>query len=217
MKNSIIKKLDTGSNRNAIGMNGMKKRLKIIATSALLFAATNAVAGITFLPSSGRYINPDLASVNVQRIDESIIRVHTSGLAGELILKGSDFPPESDIATTEKVVLPFDQELELVIDLTEGAVSGSSTVLSFVALGPGGAPQLTATAEVRGNATCLPLNGRECGQLVVDLELQGVLLDPNDPSIVGRLDIQMIGSLVWDDTNVAHWAAMSANGALVIC
>ena len=24
----------------------------------------------------------------------------------------------------------------------------------------------------------------------------------------------MLGSLVWDDTNVAHWAAMSANATL---
>ena len=70
---------------------------------------------------------------------------------------------------------------------------------------------LIATAEVRGKATCLPLNGRACGQLVVDLEIQGILSDPNDPSIVGKLHSEILGSLIWDDTDLARWSAMSGN------
>jgi hypothetical protein len=207
MKNPKMKHLDSASNRSKTGKVGIKNRLKIIVTSALLLAATNAVAGIIFLPAGGQYTNPELAPVNVQRLDERIIRVHTTGLNGELTLKGSDFPPEYDIATTEKVVLPFDQVLELVINLSTGVVEGrasgqyvASTVLND-----------WIEAVVQGTATCLPLDGRDCGQLVVDLEFQGVMTDPNDPSIVGHVRGGMLGSLVWDGSDVAHWAAMSAN------
>ena len=208
MKNSKMKHLDLASSSTKTRMIGIKNRLKTIVTSALLLAATSATADIISLPSGGQYIYPALAPVNVQRLDESIIRFHTTGLNGELVIEGSDFPPEYDIATTANVVLPFEQELELVADVDEGTVSGifmtkyvDSATTEF----------MVATMEVRGNATCLPLNGRECGQLVLDLELQGVLSDPNDPSKVGQVKTVMLGSLVWDDTNVAHWAAISAN------
>ena len=187
----------------------MKNGIKIIVTSALLLAATSATAGIVFLPTSGMYTNQELAPVNVQRLDDSIIRVHTTGLTGELTLKGSDFPPESDISTTARVVLPFDQELELVINLFTGVVEGSSSgqyinnteLWDFI-------------ADVRGNATCLPLNGRDCGQLIVTLELRGVLSDPNNPSVVGQLRKEMLGSLVVDASDWAVWTAMSANATI---
>ena len=209
MKNSTIKKLDTATNRNDTRISRMKNGIKIIVTSALLLAATSATAGIVFLPTSGMYTNQELAPVNVQRLDDSIIRVHTTGLTGELTLKGSDFPPESDISTTARVVLPFDQELELVINLFTGVVEGSSSgqyinnteLWDFI-------------ADVRGNATCLPLNGRDCGQLIVTLELRGVLSDPNNPSVVGQLRKEMLGSLVVDASDWTVWTAMSANATI---
>ena len=209
MKNSTMKKRNTASNRSETRISRMKNGIKIIVTSALLLAATSATAGIVFLPTSGMYTNPELAPVNVQRLDDSIIRVHTTGLTGELTLKGSDFPPESDISTTARVVLPFDQELELVINLFTGVVEGSSSgqyinnteLWDFI-------------ADVRGNATCLPLNGRDCGQLIVTLELRGVLSDPNNPSVVGQLRKEMLGSLVVDASDWAVWTAMSANATI---
>ena len=217
MKNSTMIKRETGSNRCETSKVGIRNRLKIIATSALLLAATNATAGIISLSGSNTYTAPEPAQMTISNCPgdfnvASCVRIHTTGLTGELTIQGSDFPPEHDIATTEKVVLPFDQELELVIDIAKGTVSGRSTT-NFHDVTSSKAVVSAAAAAwgVRGSASCLPLNGRECGQLVVDLELRGVLSDPNDPTSVGQLQQRMLGSLIWDDTNVAHWAAMSAN------
>ena len=63
----------------------------------------------------------------------------------------------------------------------------------------------------RSNATCLPYNGRSCGQLVVDVDMRGALSDPNNPASVGQMRMEMLGSLIWDDTDMMHLAAMSAN------
>jgi len=213
MENSTNKKCDTGSNLSEAGKVGIKNRLKIIATSALLLAATNAMAGLVFLPGSIVYTNTELAPVSVQHLDDGSMRVHTTGLTGELSLNVStsgndESPPEFHIATTEKVVLPFDQEMELVIDIAEGTVSGRSTANLHLDMA---SSKLVVTAAVSGSASCLPLNGRECGQLVVDLELRGVLSDPNDPSIVGKLQMDVLASLVFDGSDVGYWAAMSAN------
>jgi len=217
MKSSTTKKRDTASNRSDTRMTRMKNRLKIIATSALLLAATNVMAGIISLPGSNTYTAPELAQMSVSKcpgdfnVVGGCVRIQTTGLAGELTIQGSDFPPEYNIATTEKVVLPFDQGLELVIDIAEGTVSGRSTA-NFLDMASG---KLDVTAAVSGSASCLPLNGRECGQLVVDLELRGVLSDPNDPSIVGQLQMEMLGSMIWDgQTGGGIWAGMSSNAMI---
>ena len=210
MKNSTMKKRDTASNRSKTKMTRMKNGIKIIVTSVLLLTTSSATAGIIFIPTGGQYQASELAQVNIQNLGDENFRVHSRGLGGELKIQGSDFPPEYDVPTTAKGILPFDQELELVIDVAGGTVSGRSAT-NFT---DASSAYITATAEVLGTATCLPLNGRECGQLVVDLELQGVLSDPNDPSKVGQVNMVMLGSLVWDDTNVAHWAAMSANATI---
>jgi len=214
MKNSTIIKCDTSSNRSETGQIGIKNSLKIIVTGALLLAATSAMAGIISLPGSNTYTAPELALMSVSTCPGDFdgvagcVRIHTTGLTGELTIRGSDFPPEYDIATTEKVVLPFDQELELVIDIAKGTVSGRSTA-NFLDMA---SSKLVVTAAVSGSASCLPLNGRECGQLVVDLELRGVLSDPNNPSIVGQVLMEVLGSLVVDGSDfLALWAAMSAN------
>jgi hypothetical protein len=207
MNYPITKKCDAASAGSDTRMPRMKNSIRAIVTTALLLMASGAMAGIVFLPVGGQYKNPELATVNIY-IDDIIIGVHTKGLNGELNIKGSDFPPEYDIATTAKGVLQFDQNLELVINLSTGVVEGSSSgqYINSTELW-----DWRFQADVRGNATCLPLNGRECGQLVVDLEVQGVLSDPNDPSIVGKLHSEILGSLVWDGNAMGHWAAMSAN------
>ena len=202
----------------------MKNGIKTIVTSALLLASSSAFAGIFFLGAGGQYIAPNLALVSIENLTEQTVRIRTSGLNGELSFKGSDFPPKYEVPASATGKLPFAQELELVINLATGVVEGSSSgqilcnneVLNLEGSSNG---QALCSNEVlndfrmdmQGKATCLPLNGRECGQLVVDLELRGVLTDPNDPSKVGQLQMVMLGSLVWDDTNVAHWAAISAN------
>ena len=133
----------------------MKNSLKIIATSALLLTASSAMAGLLSSPMGINFSNSELAPVNVQRLDESIIRVHTTGLTGELTISkvnssGNDeSPPSWDTATTEKVVLPFEQELQFDIDYADGIVSGRSTANIY----DQSSPLLVVTAEVRGKAT----------------------------------------------------------------
>ena len=213
MQISKIKKLDTASNRSAARMARMKNGLKIIVTSALMLAASSAMAGIIYLPVGGRYLAPEQAPVSIQNLGGESIRINTSGLTGELAISkvnasGNDeSPPLWDIATTEKVVVPFEQQLDLIIDLAEGTVSGHASMDKASA-------KLAQFASVQGTATCLPLNGLECGQLVVDLELQGVVSDPNDPAIVGQLRMNMLASMIFDGSDVGFWAAMSANARI---
>jgi len=208
MQNPTMKKRDTTTSRGETGRVGLKNRLKIIAASALLLAATSATAGIVFLPTSGMYTNPELAPVNLQRLGDSIIIVHTTGLNGELRLNGSDFPPEYELPASATGKLFMSQELELVINLSLGVVEGraSGQYINSHELW-----DYRLHADVRGNASCLPLNGRDCGQMVVDLELRGTLSDPNNPASVGQIKIELLGSLVVDGDDLGIWAAMSAN------
>jgi len=188
----------------------MKNGIKIIVTSVLLLAATSTMAGLLSSPLGVLYSNPELALVDIQNIGDGTVKIRTTGLSGEWTIEGGDFPPESDVPAAAQVVLPFEQELELLIDIAEGTVSGRFISKSMDAA----STLLAATAAVRGHASCLPLNGLECGQLVVDLEVRGVLSDPNDPSVVGQLRMKMLGSLFFDGSDVGFWAAMSANSTI---
>jgi len=187
----------------------MKNKLKVVITTAILLAASSALAGIIFLPAGGQYIDPSLAPVNIQNLGEGSVRIRTTGLNGELSLKGSDFPPDYEVPATATGILPVVQQLELVINRSTGVVEGRSRGQVLVSN-----EIIQFRADVRGNASCLPLNGRSCGQLVVDLELRGTLSDPNNTASVGRMQMEMLGSLVWEDTDAVHWAAMSANATL---
>jgi len=217
MKNSTMKQRDSASSRGEIKRISMKNKLRIILTSALLLATTSAMAGIIFVPVSGRYITPELASVNVQRLDDGNVRIHTTGLNGELSLRCSDFPPGYEVAASAEGVLPFIQQLDLITDLAEGTVSGHASMDASSSL-------LAQSAFVRGTASCLPLNGHDCGQLVVDLQLRGALADPNDPTIVGQLRMKLLGNLIWGGgagggiwgggAGGGIWGAMSANATL---
>lgn len=185
----------------------MKIKLKIVITTAILLAACSALAGLLFLPAGGRYIDPSLAPVNIQNLGDGSVRIRTMGLNGELTIKGSEFPPEYGVPATAQGIQLLNQQLELAINLPTGLVEGRSR-------GRGQNQNISDKehrADVRGYASCLPLNGRSCGQLVVDLEVRGTLSDPNNPASVGQLRMQQLGSLVWDDTDVAHWVAMTAN------
>lgn len=207
-----VKNLNTVSNHREISKISMKNRLRFIVTGALLLAATSVTAGLLSSPMGVLYTYPELAPVDIKNIGNGKVQIRTTGLTGEMTLQGSDFPPEFDIATTAKVVLPFEQAVIFDIDYADGIVSGRSTAKFYDA----SSSYLAATAEVRGNATCLPLNGLECGQLVVDLELQGVVSDPNNPAIVGRLQMDVLASFYFDgsDVGLGSLAAMSANATI---
>ena len=68
-------------------------------------------------------------------------------------------------------------------------------------------------ADVEGSATCLPFNGQDCGQIVVDLKLRGGLADTADPTSVGSLQWQMLGSLIRNG-QAPYWSALDARGTI---
>ena len=206
MKYATIKTCDTGPNSSKTGKVGIKNRIKIIASSALLLTATSATAGPVYLAVGGQYIAPEAAPVLIGGLGVDRFRIQTVGLSGEWTIEYDDLPPGSDVPASAQAVLPFTQDLELEIDLAEGTVSGHAIKQLDAP-----AKVIIATMDVTGHASCLPRNGLACGQLVVDLELRGVLTDPNDPASVGRLSGETLGSLVWDETVAGYWTAMSAN------
>ena len=204
-------KHDTASGHGDNSRAGIRNRLKILVASALLLAASSATAGIVLIPVVDVYISPELMPLSVRKdsgeahLDYLVITM--TNLTGESTIQSSDLKPAYEVPAAAKSVLPFEQDLELKIDLTTGKVLGRAKTLYFDA----SSPYLAATAEVSGYATCLPRNGLACGQLVVDLELRGVVSDPNDPSIVGRLRTKMLGSIYLDGSDVGFLAALSAN------
>ena len=162
------------------------------------------------MPVGARYIIPETAPVTIQNLGDETFVVSTTRLTGEWTIRGSDLPPGYDLPPTAQAVLPFEQELELVIDLAAGTVSTSRTKAQVTIT----MSQVTINSStVSGNAVCLPLNGSKCGQLVLDLEVQGVVSVPNDPSVVGQLRMEMLSSFYFDgsDVGLGHWTAMSAN------
>ena len=209
MKNSTTKTLETASAQRGVARFGLKIRFKIILASALLLATTNAVAGVIFVPVGNVYAYPELASVRIEDSGAGSTTVRTTGLEGEFTIDTNDLPPVCETAGSTVEHLSFVQHLELVINLSLGVVEGSSRGRVVPNNGA-----LEFRASIQGNATCLPFDGRDCGQLIVDLELQGALSDPNDPAKAGRLRTQLLGSLIRDDADLLHWAALSANSQI---
>ena len=186
----------------------MKHKLKILLGTALLLATTIAVAGIIFVPVSGRYSNPEFAPVRIQEDGSGSVAVRTTGLTGELSLDASDVPPEFEVPIPGCARLPFDQRLELVINLSLGLVEGRTRGRIATQTGT-----LDYRGEVRGNATCVPAGGRSCGQLIVDLETRGTLADANDPARVGLIRMETLGSLLRGPDG-ARWASLTSNARL---
>ena len=142
-------------------------------------------------------------------VENGLLQLDTTGLGGAFRVAADDLPPGFEIPAGISAGLPFEQQLQLVINLSLGVVEGRSR---------GRIPLNNQTLEfqtdVRGNATCLPRNGRECGQLVVVLELRGALSDPYDPTRVGLIETTLLGSLVRDDAGIARWVTLSGNTML---
>ena len=185
----------------------MKNRLKIVITTAILLAASSALAGIVFLPTSGMYADPSLAPVNIQNLGEGSVRIRTTGLNGELTINRADFPPEPIEPATGELLLRLSQQLLLTIDSETGEVTGRTRGLITSIADP---EEFEFRAEVRGDATCLPYNNQPCGQIVVNLEARGGLADTVDPASIGEIRLQILGSLIRDAQNGA-WSAFDAN------
>jgi hypothetical protein len=208
MKNSTTKNPDTASNRSDTRIARLKNGIKIVVTSVLLLAASSAMAEITFLPAVSQVVDVDQwMRFQISSGDQpGEIELRSTGLKSEWII----FPAGPTTHGANETLLQLDQELSLVINLSLGVVEGSSSGQVLMTNEPWG----VFRAQVRGNASCLPLNGLDCGQLVLDLELHGALSDQYNPAIVGQLHMQMLGSLIVDSTDFGVWAAMSANATI---
>ena len=187
----------------------MNNKLKLTFGAALLLLTSVAVAGIIFVPVGGRYINPELASVDIQNVGDGLLRIRSTGLNGVFSLDASDVPSEFDPPVSGCKRLRFDQRLELIINLSLGVVEGRSR--GRIDTRSGGI--LDYRVEIRGNATCVPSGGNSCGQIVVDLEARGVLSNENAPARVGLIRMEKLGSLVRGASG-ASWASLTANARL---
>ena len=186
----------------------MKNHLKFILGGVLLLVTSIAVAGIIFVPVGGRYSTPELAAVDIQNAGDGVVRIRTTELTGEFSLDASDVPPEFEPPASGCARFPFDQRLELIINLSLGVVEGRTR--GRIATQDG---TLEYRGEVRGNATCVPAGGRSCGQLIVDLEMRGALTDANDPARVGLIRMETLGSLLRGPGG-SSWASLTANARL---
>ncbi len=185
----------------------MSNKIKFIVGGVLLLITSIAVAGIIFVPVGGRYINPDLGVVDMQNVGNGNLRIRTTGLSGEFSLDASDVPPEFDPPASGCQRFVFDQDLELVINLSLGVVEGRTR-------GRINTQDVTLdySGEIQGKATCVPMDSHNCGQLIVDLDTRGVLSDANDPARVGLIRLETLGSLLREPDG--HWASLTSNARL---
>ena len=145
----------------------------------------------------------------IENIGEGIVHIRTTGLTGEFTLDARDVPPEFDPPASGCKRFPFEQRLELVINLSLGVVEGHTS--GHIATENG---ELDYRAEVSGNATCVPAGGSACGQVIVDLETRGVfLVDVSDPILPGYIRMETLGSLLHGPGS-ARWTSLTSNARL---
>ena len=177
----------------------MSIKIRVIAIVSLVFAVTSARAGIIIVPGSLQY-NP--VPIPTQDVTVPMLVIRSTGLDGVIE------PDCSEVAVVHDCAgVPFSQQLEIAVNLDTGKVSGRTRGQ----LGISGS--FDFVARVRGEATCLPFDGRPCGQLIVDLEVQGSFYKPTNPASVGQIQMQVLGSLIRDSVSV-QWSALTANTTL---
>ena len=219
MQDPGIKQRISASRHRGIGRIFISNGSRILAAVALLLTASSAMAGIIFVPVGGQFAQPELAPVGVENRGGGKVALSSDGLTGEWTIAEGDLPPGLGLPAAFGLDVTFGIDLdELVIDVAGGTLSANKNDI--------GDPAVTATfttsshsytgtlVNVSGDASCVPLNGHQCGQLVVQMELRTVLTDPTNPSVVGKLRLEMLGSLTWDGAAAAQWASMSATGMI---
>lgn len=192
----------------------MRKQLLIVALLGPLLLPWSAWGRIVLLPVEGRYIDVGLALASVQGGKSGTVVIRTTGLKGELLVDPADLPPDGAQAPGDDIVVPFTQDLELSFVVRKSnpdalfEVSGKARGSFAEPL-----PDDRYAASVSGKAACLRYNGQACGQIVVDLELRGVIVNQLNPKAAGNLRMKILGSLVRDGRN-GQWQTLNAATAM---
>lgn len=185
-------------------------KLRLIKVIAFLMSALSlkAYAGIIFVPVEGVVVDdPTLATVDIRgNGGSSSIKVLTTGISGELTEACGATGGEGDS-------ISYTQQLQLHVDVDTGDITGIANGQLRPNEGSGANLILTYEGPVEGTAVCRPFQGHSCGQMVIHLKLNGAIGDPGNPSVVGLIRMESLGSLI-KDRDSAHWAAYSSNFVL---
>lgn len=190
----------------------MNIALRLTVSILVVFAGHTVSAGIIFLPGTGVYQDPELASVSVRgsQGQGGTARVRTTGLQGVLEFSAEDFPEGLGAPAYGCARLPFKQRMVFDIDYADGVV------VEGHAQGQIEMPDGRVwddTDIVHGRGACVSYGGKPCGRIVVDLELRGTLFRREDPQRVASLRMEILGSLVVAD-GAPRWVALSANSRI---
>lgn len=185
----------------------MKKPFATCIAIVLLAAFSNAYAGVIFVPVGNVIVGDlDLATVEILKSNATKMQIRSRGLAGELTqASGATGMPGDSITYT--------QQREISLDAKTGAVNGYARGQLTLNQGVGAGTALNYQGQLTGTAFCRPFQGRECGQVIVNLTLRGAISDGSDPSRVGLIRTEILGSLITNPSD-PHWAAYSPNFVL---
>ena len=131
------------------------------------------------------------------------IRILTSGLNGRF-----DTTPGGTGAQGAFIAVTQDQNL--LFDPVTGTISGDARgQLIFAAQGI----QLNYQGNISGIASCMAGERRACSQYVVNVTLEAVVADPDNPQRVAVLRMELLGSLVRDGQG-SRWAVLDDNATI---
>jgi hypothetical protein len=187
----------------------MNNKLKIIVTGALLLVATlisgaPAIAGVVGVAVGGHtFENVSAANVEVRNVSGGNTRIQTTGLNGRF-----DTTPGGTGAQGSFIAVTQDQNL--LFDPDTGTINGDARgQLTFSAEGI----QLNYQGNISGIASCMAGEKRACSQYVVNVTLEAVVADPNNPQRVAVLRMELLGSLVRDDQGT-RWSVFDDNATV---
>lgn len=180
------------------------KALSWLAIAATCGWTTIAVAGILFVPVGGNvFEDVDLAPVRIQDNGSGSAAIRTTGLAGRL----TDAPCGSGPAGS---FVGLTQQQELLLGPGRNEVRGRARGTLTLSRS---AEEFRYRGDIRGTARCASSVDDTCSQLVVALELDGIISDPADPGRVGLIRMEQLGSLVRNGQG-ARWVTLGANVTL---
>lgn len=180
----------------------MNRFAPLIAGATLTALSAPVLSGLVFLPVTGIMIEPTSPPA-IWIGEEFGPYLISSEVAG-------DFTGSQGATGPNGAAIPFSQRLKFSLDPADGVVRGTAD--GRLAL-PGGTGQWISGGHVQGKATCLPMSGDPCGQLVVHLTIDAAMSAENDPGRVGLVRFELLGSLVRHGSR-ASWASLAAHARI---